>query len=143
MTINEGSEIVPLDVLCGLLDPQGDADVPDDYNRVQLLTEMAYRDLVFNWYDKSYLDYGSLSKDFPLCMDFAKICASDVLRGSVKLGLAVRPAFGILSYTKTSKSRHAINWAVTVDRRISFYEPQKNEWLAQPKECKTMDRFQL
>ena len=145
MTMNEGSRIVPLVEVNAILLAASRPGVvlPNDYKRVQLLTEDAIRDLVFKFYDRTYLGYGTLSPDFPLCMDFANICSADVLRGAVKAGLAVRPGFGVAIYTKNSGSRHAINYAATVDRRVFYFEPQLSLWLAEPDDCGTMDEFKL
>lgn len=141
---NDGADIVPLDVanvalqvLAGL-----NAKIPDNYNRVQRLTEDGIKRLVFEAHDRDYIIYGELSGDFPLCADFASIAAGDVLRGAVKDGLAVRPFFGTLYYTK-SKGRHAINFAGLQDGRVLFFEPQTDQWLSQPEDCKSMDEFRI
>lgn len=145
MGYNAGAEIVPLHVLNDVLLARAPElrRLPDGYARVQLLAECDIKRLVFDAHDRSYIVYGELSADFPLCMDFAAICAGDVLRQSIRSGLAVRPAFGTLAYTRKQGPRHAINWAVTADRRVLFLEPQADQWLDQPKDATTLDEFRL
>lgn len=143
MSLNAGAVIVPTGVASAVLDQAAERPTDSDYARVQLLTESAIRKMVFDNHDRSYIVYGSLSPDFPLCADFANICAADVLRGAVKAGLAVRPFFGVLIYTKTDGSRHAINFAVTADKRVIFFEPQADKWMDRPEDCLTMDEFRI
>lgn len=143
MSYNESARIVPMDLAAVYLPSTAHKPSRGDYERVQLLTEEAYKKLVFEGYDSSHIVYGSLSKDFPLCLDFANICAGDVLRESIKAGLAVRPFFGVLVYTKTAGGRHAINYAVTIDGKILYFEPQTDTWLDRPKDLDTYDDFTL
>lgn len=143
MSYNQGAEIVSLSEFNDILRAVApDAELPDDYNRIQLLTENAYRNLVFANHDRSYIKYAELSNDFPICSDFAEVCFGQIRAGSIKAGLAVRPGFGWLNYTKPT-SRHRINYAVTVKREVLYYEPQTDEWMDTPKDLKTLDRFRL
>lgn len=145
MSYNEGAQIVPLfDVKFALLaDPRAaKAKVPDNYARFQLLAEEGYHKIVFEGYDHVSIQYGADSPDFPLCEDFSAICKADVLRAAIKDGLAVRPAFFQLDYTKKSGARHSINAAVLAfGGGIIYYEPQTDEWLSEPVDCLTMDEF--
>lgn len=150
MTYNEGAEIVPISVLdehLGSVEP--DAETPDNYARVQLLTRDAMHAMVFDAHDRTYISYGSDSPDFPLCEDFADVCRGDVKRLAIKCGLAVRPAFGLLEYTMNAKDadgqnlRHAINWAAYADGTVEFFEPQTDKWMDRPEDCKSMDVFRL
>lgn len=143
MSYNDGAVIVPTSVASAVFDQAAERPNDSDYARVQLLTESAYQKLVFDHHDRTYIVYGELSKDFPLCMDFANICAADVLRGAVKAGLAVRPCFGVLVYTKKAGVRHAINYAVTSDKRVLYFEPQTDIWIDEPEDFKTADEFRL
>ena len=67
----------------------------------------------------------------------------DVLRGAIKAGLAVRPAFGTIEYTKNSGDRHSINFAAYADGTLEFYEPQTDTWMDQPDDCKSIETFSL
>lgn len=143
---NEGAQIVPIEVVQSILREIAgiNAIVPDNYARVQLLTNDSYRDIVFKNYDRSYIQYAADSKDFPLCADFCKICSGNVLEGAIKAGLSVRPCFGDLYYTKKSGGRHAIQYLIiAISYNVSYYEPQTDEWLNTPKDCLTMDEFKL
>lgn len=142
MDYNEGSEIVPLEVLNAAL-PRG-AQPVRGYNRIQLLSEDALRTMVASAYNRAALPgYGEFSNDFPLCMDFAAISYGDVLRYAIEDGLAVRPGFGVLEYTQTDPHpRHAINFGmVAFTHKIIYFEPQASEWLAEPANLKSLDLF--
>lgn len=150
MSYNEGAEIVPIDVLSDFITKVAPgADLPANYERVQLLQRAALHSLVFDAHDRTYITYGADSPDFPLCEDFADVCYGDVKRAAIRDGLAVRPAFGLLEYTMNAKDvdgqnlRHAINWAVYADGSMEFFEPQLDKWMDQPDDCKSMDLFRL
>lgn len=150
MSYNQGAEIVSLSEFNDILRAVAPcAEFPDDYDRIQLLTENAYRNLVFANHDRSYIKYAELSNDFPICSDFAEVCFGQIRAGSIKSGLADRPGFGWFNYTKNEvnekgqNKRHRINFAVTVQRKVLYYEPQTDDWLDTPKDCKTLDRFRL
>lgn len=147
MSINEGARIAPLIAANDSLVKAAGAAMllPDNYARVQLLTEDGYRALVYSGYDSTYIVYGELATDFPLCADYADICANDVKREAIKRGLSVRPYFGVLYYTmnatdtKGRNKRHAINFAICEDGRVLFFEPQGSKWLDRPYDLKSYD----
>lgn len=152
MSLNSRSQIVPLGYVNRIIRrvSKDQADLIEGYDRVQLLTERDYLALVDEGHDRSYIKYGELSKDFPLCMDFADICANDVKRLAIKKGLAVRPCMGTVEYTMNERKphsrflkRHAINFCVTVDKRILWLEPQSGLWLPEPDKLLTLDAFYL
>lgn len=151
MSYNEGAVIVPIETLAEYIGKVAPFSVtPENYERVQLLKRPALHELVFDAHDRRYIIYGADSADFPLCEDFADVCYGDVKRESIRAGLAVRPAFGLLEYTmnaidpKTYQNmRHAINWAVYEDGSIEFFEPQTDSWMSRPNDCKSMDNFRL
>ena len=146
MRYNDGAEIVPIEVFQGIL--RGIADfaaiVPENYARVQLLTDEAYRDILFKKWDRLDFPYGSLSGDYPLCEDIAEFCRGDVQRAALRAGVAVRLGFGTLNYTKNAGLRHAINYRVIATTHdVLYFEPQTDAYLASPKDCQTMDEFRL
>jgi len=152
MSYNDGAEIVPSGVFQNLLraDPRAaNAKTPDNYARFQLLTEAGYHALFFENYDRSYIQYGADSPDFPLCADFAEVCHGDVLKGAIKAGFAIRPGCGALYYTKNAidpktgeHERHAIEYAACAGtHKIIYREPQDDAWMSEPDDCLTMDEF--
>lgn len=143
MSFNDGAEIVPLEVVQAILIEKAGiaAIIPENYARAYLLS--GYGNLVSKAWDSSTLTYGSLAPDWPLCADFAEMCLNAVRLLAYTIGIAIRPCFGVLYYTKNSGQRHAINWAVSVSRDVLFFEPQTGEWLGAPKDCLTMDEFRL
>ena len=152
MSLNEHSRIVPLSFVNEILDREAEqgAELLDGYDRVQLLTEEGYHFLVEEGHDRSYIVYGELSRDFPICSDFSNICASYVARLAIKRGLAVRPCFGRVDYTKTERNkvtqklkRHSINYCVTVEGRVLWFEPLNGLWLPKPEKLMTLDKFFL
>jgi len=99
-----------------------------DFDHSLALTEKNLKALVFKYHDNSYISYGSNSKDFPLCMDFAELAAADVRKGAILQSLEERPCFGVAELTKQNGSRHAINFAFTAEGKMLFYEPQDGKW---------------
>lgn len=144
MTYNEGAAIVPIaktqDMLLAIAP---DADFDGDYARVQLLTSAAYHTLVFQNHDRSYISYGIYSTDFPLCADFATMCCADVLRGSIKAGLACRPGFLRVIFNRTDGSVHEICGALRPDGTMEYYEPQTDTWSSTPDLFKSFVSFKL
>ena len=118
----------------------------DEYARVQLLTEEAARQMVFEFLASDMrfkaLSYGELSKDFPLCLDWARIALALLCLGAATAGLAVRPAAYRLHYTKSAE-RHAIDLFLLVGGRVLFLEPQGLKWLDWPVDAKKLDRVRL
>ena len=150
MSINEGSIIVPWAAANALLRNALGPDVklPDDeYARAQLLTKEGAESLVYEALLKSEdfatFIYGALSKDFPLCADFARAAEALVLMVAVRLGLAVRPYFFRLHYTKHDNTRHAINGVLLADGSVRFLEPQGVKWMDWPKDSKRLDEVKL
>lgn len=148
MSLNAGARIVPLTVANAILRRVAGpwapgAKFPDNYARVQLLTEEAYRELLFVGFDDSGLIYGDNSGDFPLCADFASIAREGVKLEAIKRGLAVRPYYADLYYTRTKPPRHAISIALTADERALYAEPQGKKWLPLPKDLLTLDEVKL
>ena len=66
--------------------------------------------------------------EFPDCDDFAFICWADILRGAIKDGFRLSPAGGLITLTRISGKRHQLNFAVTNQRSLRFYEPQTGKW---------------
>jgi hypothetical protein len=131
-----------LDVSISSVCPSSKID--DEFNRFLFLAEDQLRALVYKYHDTN-LAYGSNAKDFPLCLDFAELCSSDVRRGAMIERMVERPAFGVLRYTKKSGDRHAINFAVLSDGSLKYFEPQPvdDPWMNAPKDVGTLDEFSI
>lgn len=151
MNYNEFAVIIPIQTrlkeILRAVPMAEDSYVPDNYSRGQALSEGAIRALVFEAHDRTYISYGFDSPDFPLCADFASCCASDVLKASIKIRLAVRPLFGVVYYTKKNGDRHAINFTVVTEGgdkfSVLFFEPQSDTWMASPKDCNSIDEYRM
>ncbi len=111
-------------------------------------------------WDNSFFVYGSIKKDWPLCLDIACICASDMRKACLREGMPYRLAFGVVRYTMNAKEpeldefdkptgntihlRHAMNFVVTSNCQIKYYEPQgKTRWMDQPTDMKSLDNFDI
>lgn len=146
---NVGARIIPMaDANVILAGACPGAELPqDEYDRVQLLTEDAAKDLVHQAcagnLDFTNLKYGELAKDFPLCVDYAKVALALIVLHSAVAGLSVRPYVFRLHYTKASGSRHAINGFLLADGRVIYLEPQGMKWLDKPADLEAYDRVRL
>lgn len=150
MSINAGSRIVPWVEANALMRGAlgSGVELPEDeYARVQLLTREGAESLVFEALAKSndfgVFVYGALAQDFPLCADFARAAVALILMAAVRLGLAVRPYFFRLHYTKHNKTRHAICGVLLADGSVAFLEPQGVKWLETPADAAKLDRVKL
>ncbi len=119
--------------------------VDDEYDRFLQMGEEQIKALVERYWDASGLCYGINAPDFPLCYDFAELCAAAVRLGAIKEGLTSRPAFGVLRYTMTSGKRHAICFAVTSTCQVKYFEPQivATRWTDAPVDVKTLDAYDI
>ncbi len=147
---NAGASIVPFAVANSMLRAAlgPDVELPsDEYARVQLLSEGAARTLIQNAlannFDLAALEYGELARDFPLCLDWARIVVALLTLAAAKAGMSVRPYAFRLHYTKHSGIRHAINGFLLAGGRILWLEPQGLRVLTKPDDLKSYDRVRL
>ena len=98
------------------------------------LNEQKLKDFVYKYFDSHLLAYDKKMRCFPDCDDFANICFADILRGAIRQGFDYQPAFGVASVTLANGRRHMLNFAVTSEHRLLFYEPQSKKWLENSKE---------
>ena len=102
--------------------PNARADI--EYSNFLLLDYDKIKDLVAKYWDSAYIDYGIDAPDFPLCYDFAELCAAKVREAAIRESFQYRPAFGVVRHTRTDGKRHAICFVVTSVLQIKYFEPQ-------------------
>lgn len=140
------SEVVTQDdVNALLLSLAPDAVVDDEYEHFLAPGYDQIKNLVAKYWDSSWINYGFLSQDFPLCYDFAELCAAAVRTGAIKENLKYRIAFGTLRYSMNSGDRHAICFVVLSNCQVKYFEPQNAEvrWMDTPRDLKSLDCFYI
>lgn len=149
MSLNDGARIVPFAEANAMLRAAMGPGVvlpEDEVARVQLVTRAAAEEMVERFLRSnlafSQLSYGRWSPDYPLCWDFAKFAVALIGIGCLGAGLAARPYFFRLHYTRPA-SRHAINGVVLADGAVLYLEPQGIRWLERPADLVTYDRVKL
>lgn len=104
---------------------------PEFNDRVYLsLTTENLKSFVYKYHDTHAVAYGSNSGDaFPDCDDFSILCFADILKGSIKEGLAQQPSFGTATVRTLKGGMHMMNFGYTADGAFLLYEPQTKTWL--------------
>lgn len=120
-------------------------DIDDEYDHFLQPEYAEIKSIVEKYWDSSYICYGIDAPDFPLCYDFAELCAAKMREASIRERLKYRLAFGTLRYTRNNDQRHAICFVVTADCQIKYFEPQYADvrWMDQPVDMKSLDAFTI
>lgn len=122
-----------------------DAYVDDEYDHFLCPDYSQIRALVAKYWDASYISYGADAPDFPLCYDFAELCAAKVREAAIRERLEYRIAFGTVRHTRTDGQRHAICFVVLANCQIKYFEPQDAgvRWMDEPQLLKSLDNFDI
>ena len=122
-----------------------DTALDAEYDHFLLLDYAKCQDLVAKYWDSSYIDYGIDAPDFPLCYDFAELCAAKVREAAVRENFQYRPAFGTVRYTRTDGKRHAICFVVTAELQVKYFEPQTGEprWMDTPQLIQSIENLYI
>lgn len=153
MNFAHGAETVTNEIVTTLLHSISPfADVDDEYDHFLFPEYAMIQALLEKYWDASYIHYGEDAPDFPLCYDYAILCAGKVREACIRERMKSRIAFGTLRYTRTTidpktgeHDRHAICFVPVNNYQVKYFEPQLADvrWMDQPEELLSLDNFDI